>query len=89
MAAGFSSFEPINHCVYNPKKSLVVWDADKKPSPLVQRLVLDDGDPIHHVVWLSEKQFASFSKDQNDGIIHICQIGKETPTMTFVHGVRN
>lgn len=65
----------------------MVWDADKKPSPLVQRFVVHDGDRVHDVVWISENQFASFSRDQTDGIIHICQIGKETPVMTFVHGV--
>lgn len=68
-------------------KSALVWDADKKPSPLVQRFVAHDGDRIHDVVWISEIQFASFSRDQNDGIVHICQIGRETPIMTFVHGV--
>lgn len=68
-------------------KSALVWDADKKPSPLVQRFAAHDGDRIHDVVWISEIQFASFSRDQNDGIVHICQIGRETPIMTFVHGV--
>ncbi|KAK4004917.1 hypothetical protein OUZ56_006646 [Daphnia magna] len=67
-------------------RSALVWDADKKPSPLVQRFVAHDGDRIHDVVWISEIQFASFSRDQNDGIVHICQIGRETPIMTFVHG---
>lgn len=65
----------------------MVWDADKKPSPLVQRFLVHGGDRVHGIVWVSEKQFASFSKDHNDGIVHICQIGRETPIMTFVHGV--
>jgi hypothetical protein len=64
-----------------------VWDADKKPSPLVQRFVDPDGHRIDDVVWISGTQFALYSKDQNDGIIRICQIGREHPIMSFVHGV--
>ena len=54
---------------------------------MVQRFVAHDGDRIHDVVWISENQFASFSRDQHDGIIHICQIGRETPVTTLLHGV--
>lgn len=64
-----------------------MWDADKKPSPLVQRFT--DADRIDDVVWISATQLAFYSRDQTDGIIRICQIGREDPIMALVHGVSN
>ncbi|XP_046461563.1 F-box-like/WD repeat-containing protein TBL1XR1 [Daphnia pulex] len=65
-------------------RSALVWDADKKPSPLVQRFT--DADRIDDVVWISATQLAFYSRDQTDGIIRICQIGRENPIMALVHG---
>ncbi len=62
-----------------------MWDADKKPSPLVQRFT--DADRIDDVVWISATRLAFYSRDQTDGIIRICQIGRENPIMALVHGV--
>lgn len=59
----------------------------KRRSPQVQRIVAQDGKPVHDAAWIGENQLATVCSYDNDGLVHVWHLGRSAPVAELTHGV--
>lgn len=53
----------------------------------MQRIVAQDGKPVHDVTWIGEDQLAAITAYDNDGLISVWHLGRDAPVAILAHGV--